>query len=236
VPIAVHAIRRDGFTGPIELALKDMPMGFKLAGRGLAEGHDKVRLTLTIPPIARREPVELKIEGRAVVDGKPVQVIADPTEEIMQAFLWRHLVPAKDSMITISGGRTPSVPLQPENGSPVQIPLGETVSFKLVGRTGKEAETIRLKLNQPPKGITIEEVEPGDDGLTVVLAADAKQAKPGLKGNLILDVDEETQPVDEEGNPVGSPRTRSLGTMPAMPFELVGDPPPEEEQTASLKK
>ena len=49
VPITVHALRRDGFNGPIDLELKDAPAGFSLSGATIPAGQAKVRLTLTVP-------------------------------------------------------------------------------------------------------------------------------------------------------------------------------------------
>ena len=49
VPITVHALRRDGFDGPIDLELKDAPAGFSLSGAKIPAGQAKVRLTLTVP-------------------------------------------------------------------------------------------------------------------------------------------------------------------------------------------
>ena len=47
--ITVHAVRRDGFQGPIDLELKDAPAGFRLSGARIPAGQSKVRLTLTVP-------------------------------------------------------------------------------------------------------------------------------------------------------------------------------------------
>jgi len=41
-----------------------------------------------------RQPVNLVVEGRATIDGRDVVREAVPAEDRMQAFLWRHLVPA----------------------------------------------------------------------------------------------------------------------------------------------
>ena len=43
-----------------------------------------------------KEPVNLIIEGRATVGGTQVAHGAVPAEDRMQAFLWRHLVPAQE--------------------------------------------------------------------------------------------------------------------------------------------
>ena len=46
---------------------------------------------------------------------------------------------------------------------------------------------VKFTLNQPPEGITIQEVSDGRDGVAIVFRAEPGKAKPGLKGNLIVD-------------------------------------------------
>ena len=69
IPITVHALRKDGFSGDIALALKGAPKGFTLIGGLLPAGRDEVRLTLTVPPQPQPEPLSLSLEGRATIQG-----------------------------------------------------------------------------------------------------------------------------------------------------------------------
>ncbi len=57
--------------------------------------QDQVRLTLTAPPTPPRTPVELRLEGRAMIGGREVVRPAVPAEDMMQAFSYHHLVPGK---------------------------------------------------------------------------------------------------------------------------------------------
>jgi hypothetical protein len=43
-----------------------------------------------------KQPVNLSVEGRATIEGRDVAHEAVPAEDRMQAFLWRHLVPAEE--------------------------------------------------------------------------------------------------------------------------------------------
>jgi hypothetical protein len=85
VPITVHAIRKDGFSGEIRLALKDPPRGISLAGAVLPAGRDDVRLTLSVAPQPQlqREPLSLQVEGRATIGGGDVARPALPVEDMM---------------------------------------------------------------------------------------------------------------------------------------------------------
>jgi len=88
VPVTVEAIRKDGFSGAIRLALRNAPPGFVLAGAVVPPGEDRARFTLTVPPQARPEPVALSLEGRAMIEGREVTRPATPADNMMQAFFY----------------------------------------------------------------------------------------------------------------------------------------------------
>ncbi len=92
----VHVIRQDGFTGAIKLNLKNAPSGFKLQGGDLKGTQTVFKVTIKTTLPETKEPVSLIVEGHATIDGNKIVREAVPAEDRMQAFLWRHLVPAKE--------------------------------------------------------------------------------------------------------------------------------------------
>ena len=98
--LTVYAIRKDGFTGPIKLTLKNPPPGFSAAPVTISGTQTLARLTIKTDLSPTKEPVSLTVAGSANVGttGSPVQRAheAVPAEDRMQAFLWRHLLPASD--------------------------------------------------------------------------------------------------------------------------------------------
>ncbi len=58
VPITVYALRKDGFSGEIALALKDARQGIRLSGARVPANQDQVRLTLTAPQSPLDEPCQ----------------------------------------------------------------------------------------------------------------------------------------------------------------------------------
>jgi hypothetical protein len=108
VPITVYALRKDGFSGEIALSLKDAPSGFALSGGRVPADKDEAKLSLKAPPTAIKEPVSLSIEGRAVIQGREIVRPAVPADDMMQAFYYRHLVPAKDLKVAVFGRPAPS--------------------------------------------------------------------------------------------------------------------------------
>lgn len=94
--ITVFAQRKDGFTGSIKLELKDPPPGFSAVPVKVAAGQNNAALTLKGPATRGKQPVSLTIVGSAKVGEKEITRVAVPAEDRMQAFLWRHLVPASE--------------------------------------------------------------------------------------------------------------------------------------------
>jgi hypothetical protein len=92
--VTVYAIRKDGFDGPIKLSFKDLPEGLQSPGATLAAKQEVVGLTLKTSLTAMENPVNLTIVGTAKIGDREVVHEAVPAEDRMQAFLWRHLLPA----------------------------------------------------------------------------------------------------------------------------------------------
>jgi hypothetical protein len=219
VPITVYAIRRDGFAGDIAVKLKDAPSSFILAGGAIPGNAESVRLTLTVP--TRPEaPRTLALEGRATILGKEVRRTAVPAEDMTQAFYYHHLVPVKDWMCEVTGAPRPNARAawKVDSETIVKLPGGGTAGVK-VAVNARLTDTIRLELDQPPEGIAIQDIETTRDGVNIVLRADPAKVKPGLKGNLIVDAFIEREP--NPGAPKTARRRVPLGTLPAIPFEIV---------------
>lgn len=92
----VHVIRKDGFTGPIRLEMQDPGCGFTLQGGPLTGTQTMARVTLKTSLAETPDPVSLVIQGVSTNAGQALVRAAVPAEDRMQAFLWRHLVPAKE--------------------------------------------------------------------------------------------------------------------------------------------
>ena len=93
--VTVYAIRKDGFDGPINLSFKDLPKGFESPGATLAAKQEVVGLAVKTSLAAMEKPVNLTVVGTAKIGDREVVHEAVPAEDKMQAFLWRHLLPAE---------------------------------------------------------------------------------------------------------------------------------------------
>lgn len=107
--LTVHALRIDDFAGEIALSLKDSPAGFELKNAVVPAGKDVAEVSVSVPSGASEEPVRIHVQGTAQVDEEThdkLTVDAVPAEDMMQAFIYRHLVPVDDLFVDV---RTPPV-------------------------------------------------------------------------------------------------------------------------------
>jgi hypothetical protein len=222
VPLTVYALRRDGFTNEITLALRDAPAGFKLTGGKVPACQDQVRLTLLAPAVPTEKPLSLGLEGRATIQGHAVVHPAVPAEDMMQAFAYRHLVPAKELDVAVSGRFMNRMSLKILSATPVRIPAGGTARVRVGAPTRGFADRFRLELSEPPEGITLGKVSAADEGAEIELRSDAAKAKAGLKGNLIVNIlPGQALAAAAKKKKQGNQQRAVVGTLPAIPFEVV---------------
>jgi len=161
---------------------------------------------------------------------------------MMQAFLYRHLVPVQDWVVTITGDRKSKINFAVLADEPVKLIPGKPAHVRIASPQGLLARKLQLKLSDPPKGVKIKSVLPDQRGLRVEFDVDKELAKPGEKGNLIAVGSVEitytyasSSKTKRKGKPMRRSVTRriSLGALPAIPFELLPDP---DAKTASGPK
>jgi hypothetical protein len=223
VPVTVFALRRDGFTNEIALALKDAPAGFRLSGATIPAGQDSVKLTLTAPTTPVTEPLPLSFVGRATIQGRTVEHTAVPAEDMMQAFIYRHLVPAQELKVAVMGRFAPRAEVRVLTKTPVLIPMGGTARVLIGMPANTLLGKVHLELAEAPEGLTLQSFAPGREGLEVVLRTEAGKPKPGLKGNVILRAFAERVPDAGKAAPPPAkpaPRRIPLTAIPAIPYEI----------------
>ena len=223
VPFTVYALRHDGFSGEIALKLKGAPTNFVLSGAKVPAGQDRVRITLTVPKTPGSQPLSIQLIGQAIVDGREMVRTAVPAEDMEQAFAYHHIV-AKDAWLLRvigSGSTTPWKPIE----KPLTLQADTTTHFELRTPYRMQAGT-QLALNDPPEGITIQNVTLDNSGFSVLIRVQGDKAKSGLRGNLILDAYRDIPANPAAG--IRQARRQPMGTLPAVPFEVVGPSAPEQ--------
>jgi hypothetical protein len=165
--------------------------------------------------------VALHLQGRAVIGGTVIRHVAVPADDVMQAFLYRHLVPAQEFLVSVQKSRSGMPPIELMGRSPVRVPAGGSVQVRLKTRKSSILKEMRPRLDDPPEGVTLHDVAVVPEGVAFTLKADKDKVQPGLGDNLIFEVIREYRPKGKDGKPSGKKRTYSLGFLPAIPVEIV---------------
>ncbi|MBX7256677.1 MAG: PPC domain-containing protein [Candidatus Hydrogenedentes bacterium] len=217
--ICVHVLRKDGFEGAIDVRLASAPEGFELNGATIPEGRDSIRMTLMAAANPTQKPVRIQIEGRARIGEEVVRRMAEPSEDMMQAFIYRHLTPSQDLLVDVMGSRFKGRPVQVAGILPVRIPSGGSAQVLVNTPKFPELAEVRLELVEPPSGIALGEVTAQPEGLSFVLKADKASSKVGDTDNVIVEAYLNPAP-DAEGKGTRKQRV-SLGVLPAIPIQVV---------------
>ncbi len=219
VPITVHAIRRDGFDKDIALELENAPKGFGLSGAWVPGDQDRCRLTLTVPKEAPAEPIVMHLIGHGAGVRRNLTRLALPAEDVMQAFIYHHLIPTKDWTIFVTG-KPPANPPCAFLERMVRLSPGVTTPFP-VKAEARLAGELRFELSLPPKGISLEDPVIVPQGVIVPIKCDREKIEVGLKGNLLFSVSREHPVAPKEKGDKPTTWTQKFGMFPAIPFEVV---------------
>jgi hypothetical protein len=210
--LTVNAFRRDGFHGPIKLAVKNLPDGFVAPAAVIAEKENEARLTITAPDDAAIGIISPVVYGTATVGDQEIVREAVPAEELMQAFYYMHNVPSREFLLSVVEAGPFKLRLQlPEEGvlkiprrGRVEVPV--TVVFK----EGAAKGAIALKPDSPPKGFRIQAtpIPAGKAETTIVITTLGQQINTGQTGTLIV----------TSSMRVG--KETISGFVPAIPYEI----------------
>jgi hypothetical protein len=216
VAVTVHVARSDGFAGDVALALVDAP-GFRLDGAVVPGRAAKIAVTITAPQLAAGQLVPLVLEGRSRIGGQDVHHGAQPCEDRMQAFAYRHLVPADEFLCLARRGGRAALPPWRHHEEPIELRLGGSTQVIVADAAGPRPvpDNVAFVTREPPAGITIASAGPTKAGYSLTLAAERRDDLRRLRGNLIVDV------VRASGPGRQANRSQVLATLPAIPFTVV---------------
>lgn len=217
-PVTVYALRKDGFKGKIALSIDNAPKGCTLNPSFIPENADKARLTIVAGKKMEPGIYSPVITGSAQVQGRTVSHTAVPAEDLMQAFAYRHLVPSQELVMNVIKGGSGSLTLDIPEGRPLLIPEGGSVKVTVKINDKKPFNgKIKIALDDPPKGISVDDVTPPDGSreTEVTFRADDDEVKAGSTGTIILH---------------GVVNQRSICAAPAIAYEVTAGEPEKEKK------
>ena len=208
--------RLDGFDGAVEFRLVDPPQGMRLNHARVEAGQDEVWATLQWHSKKKFQLEKLQIEAVAGTEDREVSRPVVPADNSMQAFLWRHLLPAQE-LYALSFANYQRVAVAP-NAMQVAVDFsaGKTVDVVLpISRMPNKAEFIKFRLLQAPAGVTLTESSLKEDGVHLQFQCVEKLAVQGSQGNLIVAV------VDGRSNQKTKKVSQyPVGVLPAIPYQI----------------
>ena len=221
-PIWFHVDRMDGYDGPIQLRIIGDAKGFSLDSAFIPSKESDVLCTLTTPPEAALEPIPLRFEAFVEKDGRTIRRSVAPVEDMEQAFLYHHWVPADDLWVTIPTKRSPTG-IQLTTPEPIQLKPGGSVDIVLATPPGRTyPENMFFKLAEVMPGVSVQKKSFAENLLTLTFTASPdvlqkigekeqwKEPRAALGGNFIVEIEAEN----------AQKQRYSLGLIPAIPFRI----------------
>ncbi len=223
IPITVHALRQDGLQTPIKLELAGAPAGTHLEPAWIPEGATHANLTLTLPNRLMTEPTTFRLRGAAREGNSYVRAEAIPADNLMQAFLWRHLVPAQEMLLCTTKQWNPIPPMRRVPHRPIKLVAGTPESIVMqCERPFRIQEGDRYTLNlldTAPRGLTIisdaTQISATEWRFKLLYTPESDSLHP-LNQNLIIQVLREYLPKAREGAPKPTRRQDPVGFLPAL--------------------
>ncbi len=184
IPVTVTALRMDGFDGPIDVSLSDLPPGFHASKGVIAPGQVSTTLALTADANAKLETAApLKATGQASIAGATVARAANPEDHLKLI----SLMPRADILMT---AETQEVTLEPGGRAEITVSIQRQGDFR--GRVPVEVR------NLPPR------VRVLDVGLNGVLLNEDESRR-----SFTIDALPNAEPVDQLIYVSGAIETRS---------------------------
>ncbi len=221
----VHAIRYGGFTGEIQFSVRDAPSGIELQRAVIPEGTNVAKIVITAKPKAAEQMMTLDIEGVADCGSRTVRRHAVPAEDMMQAFIYRHLVTAQQMLVQVTEPEPVSVSLAiPKEGFFRAHPGKQLVINASAQWVANAQKSIKLTLAEPPEWLTLRTSTFSGQTGAIILDI-SPNAEPGDTATVLLNgtVRMNKSPKDADFNPIMkfmNSKTTDF-TIDAIPIQIV---------------
>ncbi len=184
IPVTVTALRMDGFDGPIDVSLADLPAGVRASSGTIAPGQVSATIALSADQNAKlAAAAPLHAIGKASIGGAALARVANPEDRLKLI----SLMPRADILMT---AETKEVTLEPGGAAQITVSIARQGDFR--GRVPVEVR------NLPPR------VRVLDVGLNGVLLNEDETRR-----SFTIDALPNAEPVDQLIYVSGAIETRS---------------------------
>ena len=225
VALTAYAVRQDGCDDAIDIALANPPAGYTLESPRIPAGRTHARITMTVPAAGQAAPSVLAFVARYPGPDGLVERPCTPADNVMQAFLWRHLLPAQEVAACVLTQRAPLPAIRLAEKHPVRIGRGGVgkARFEVTGRF--DATAYAYQLVDAPRGVSIQGVKKAGRDFVVEIRAERDVPKDERIDHLLIEV------FTKPGTPADTRRRRpkrrraaavgsSLGYLPVVPYRV----------------
>jgi hypothetical protein len=177
--VALSALRKDGFDGPIRVEAQDLPEGFVARGTTIPAGATDAQLTISAPTGAAGGLHFPRFTGKAEIDGRTIERAGIPVETVGQAFYIKHLVPTEAFLLHVGEQSFYTLSTDVPPDKEVEIAPGSDVKIMVKASRLKDAKgPIAVEPVSLPPGITCKpaQVPPGKDEAQVTVTATPQAA------------------------------------------------------------
>lgn len=98
----VFITRKQKFGGAVHLSVEGLPEGFTVSGNNISQGRKKTIVSVSAPETAEIGTVHPKVIGSPQNKKLDIRREAVPSESMMQAFYYTHLMPIEDFRMEVS--------------------------------------------------------------------------------------------------------------------------------------
>jgi hypothetical protein len=215
-PVRFYVNRKDGFDGPVEFRLVDPPQGMRLNHARVEAGQDEVWATLQWHSKKKFHMEAVQIEAVAGSEDREVRRAVVPADNSMQAFLWRHLLPAQE-LQALALTNYKRVAIRPNLSlNPMALVAGKTcdVVLPVSGKTNG-AENIVFKLAEAPEGVELESSKLDETGVYLQFTCANECTSDATSGNIIVEVYSRWKSKNNK-----NPGQTLVGVLPAIPYQI----------------
>jgi len=172
--LEVVAIRRDGFSGEIDLVMENLPAGVRAQGLKIPAGQNRGILVVSAEQTAPRALASATFTGRATIDGAAVThpcrlaTYAWPIPDSWGEIPYPRL--SVDIPVSVSGHDFAPLTIAPTSRDPIEAKAGTTLKIPLVQTRRSEFSGATMSLKTFGSGFE------ANAAFTVPLTADASEA------------------------------------------------------------
>lgn len=214
VPLYVCVVREDGFNEAVRIQLDQPVEGLKLSGNIIPAGVERTMITLSVDDKFSKGLFPIKLKTNATGENYSRPVI--PVDEKMQAFIYKHLLPAGKQKLNVLRRAYMPVKLS-KTTERISLTVNKAFLLPLDMRPIREGSYLIFEVVYPTSGFVLKHEKTGDRSANLIITASEK-IKSGTSGNIIVrcSINEKV----ERGTFAGRRNTRNMGYLPAIPFSI----------------